>query len=78
MLERWLTRARLGSWLAPREFELREDAVTSAAKRPLDPHREPQKVLDRFSRRRLSAASSELHLAATAFNLRKIYRAAYC
>jgi hypothetical protein len=26
----------------------------------------------------LAAASSELHLAATAFNLRKIHRAAYC
>lgn len=32
-------------------------------------------ILDRFSRRGLSAALSELQLAATAFNLMKIYRA---
>ena len=37
-----------------------------------------KKILDRFSRRGLAAASSELHLAATAFNLRKIHRAACC
>jgi transposase len=35
-----------------------------------------KKLLDRFSRRGLSAASSELHLAATAFNLLKVHRAA--
>jgi transposase len=35
-----------------------------------------KKILDRFSRRGLTAATSELHLAATAFNLLKIYRAA--
>jgi transposase len=35
-----------------------------------------KKILDRFSRRGLEAASSELHLAATAFNLLKIHRAA--
>jgi hypothetical protein len=37
-----------------------------------------KKILDRFSRRGLSAATSELHLAAIAFNLRKIHRAAVC
>ncbi|HEY0816197.1 MAG TPA: transposase [Pseudonocardia sp.] len=37
-----------------------------------------KKLLDRFSRRGLPAATSELHLAATAFNLRKIHRAAHC
>lgn len=36
-----------------------------------------KKILDRFSRRGLTAASSELHLAAIAFNLRKIHRAAH-
>jgi len=35
-----------------------------------------KKILDRFSRRGLTAATSELHLAATAFNLAKIHRAA--
>jgi transposase len=35
-----------------------------------------KKILDRFSRRGLAAAESELHLAATAFNLLKIHRAA--
>jgi transposase len=34
-----------------------------------------KKILDRFSRRGLAAATSELHLAATAFNLRKIHLA---
>jgi transposase len=34
-----------------------------------------KKLLDRFSRRGLQAAASELHLAGTAFNLLKIYRA---
>jgi len=34
-----------------------------------------KKILDRFSRRGLAAASSELHLAATAFNLRKLHLA---
>jgi transposase len=34
-----------------------------------------KKLLDRFSRRGLNAARSELHLAATAFNLRKIHTA---
>jgi transposase len=37
-----------------------------------------KKILDRFSRRGLTAATSELHLAAIAFNLRKIHRAAHC
>jgi transposase len=37
-----------------------------------------KKILDRFSRRGLGAATSELHLAAIAFNLRKIHRAAVC
>jgi len=37
-----------------------------------------KKILDRFSRRGLAAATSELHLAAIAFNLRKIHRAAHC
>jgi transposase len=32
-----------------------------------------KKILDRFSRRGLAAATSELHLAATAFNLRKLH-----
>ena len=36
-----------------------------------------KKILDRFSRRGLDAATSELHLAATAFNLRKIHRAVH-
>jgi transposase len=36
-----------------------------------------KKILERFSRRGLAAATSELHLAATAFNLCKIHRAAY-
>jgi transposase len=35
-----------------------------------------KKILDRFSRRGRDAAASELHLAATAFNLMKIHRAA--
>jgi hypothetical protein len=35
-----------------------------------------KKLLDRFSRRGLAAATSELHLAAAAFNLLKIHRAA--
>lgn len=35
-----------------------------------------KRILDRFSRRGLDAARAELHLAATAFNLLKIYRAA--
>lgn len=35
-----------------------------------------KKLLDRFSRRGLTAASSEIDLAATAFNLLKIHRAA--
>jgi hypothetical protein len=34
-----------------------------------------KKIIDRFSRRGLDNATSELHLAATAFNLMKIYRA---
>jgi transposase len=34
-----------------------------------------KKILDRFSRRGLGNAISELHLAATAFNLMKIYKA---
>jgi hypothetical protein len=33
-----------------------------------------KRLLDRFSRRGLNAARSELQLAATAFNLLKIYR----
>ena len=33
-----------------------------------------KKILDRFSRRGLAAAPSELHLAAAAVNLRKIHR----
>lgn len=37
-----------------------------------------KKLLNRFSRRGLEAARSELHLAATAFNLRKIHTAAAC
>ena len=35
-----------------------------------------KKIIDRFSRRGCDAAASELHLAATAFNLMKIHRAA--
>jgi hypothetical protein len=35
-----------------------------------------KKIINRFSRRGLDQASSELHLAATAFNLMKIHRAA--
>jgi transposase len=35
-----------------------------------------KKIIDRFSRRGLDAATSELHLAAAAFNLLKIHRAA--
>src|SRR5215217_1583932 len=35
-----------------------------------------KKIIDRFSRRGLDAAASELHLAATAFNLMKIHRSA--
>jgi len=35
-----------------------------------------KKIIDRFSRRGLDAAASELHLAAAAFNLLKIHRAA--
>ncbi|WP_207552287.1 transposase, partial [Mycobacteroides abscessus] len=35
-----------------------------------------KKIIDRFSRRGLTNATSELHLAATAFNLMKIHRAA--
>jgi transposase len=34
-----------------------------------------KKLIDRFSRRGLASATSELHLAATAFNLMKIHRA---
>jgi transposase len=34
-----------------------------------------KKILDRFSRRGLAAAESELHLAATAFNLLRVHRA---
>jgi len=37
-----------------------------------------KKILDRFSRRGLAAATSELHLAAIAFNLAKIHRATHC
>jgi hypothetical protein len=37
-----------------------------------------KKILDRFSRRGVAAVTSELHLAATAFNLCKIHRAAHC
>jgi len=36
-----------------------------------------KKIIDRFSRRGLDAAASELHLAAAAFNLLKIHRAAF-
>ena len=35
-----------------------------------------KKIIDRFSRRGIENAASELHLAATAFNLLKIHRAA--
>jgi transposase len=35
-----------------------------------------KRILDRFARRGLDAAASELHLAATAHNLKKIHRAA--
>ena len=35
----------------------------------------PKKIIDRFSRRGLDNAISELHLAATAFNIMKIHRA---
>ncbi len=35
-----------------------------------------KKIIDRFSRRGLDNATSELHLAATAFNIMKIHRAA--
>lgn len=35
-----------------------------------------KKIIDRFSRRGLDNAASELHLAATAFNLMKVHRAA--
>jgi hypothetical protein len=35
-----------------------------------------KKIIDRFSRRGLDAAASEFHLAAAAFNLLKIHRAA--
>ena len=35
-----------------------------------------KKIIDRFSRHDRDAAASELHLAATAFNLMKIHRAA--
>lgn len=35
-----------------------------------------KKLIDRFSRRGLNDATSELHLAATAFNLMKVHRAA--
>jgi len=35
-----------------------------------------KKLIDRFSRRGLDNATSELHLAATAFNLLKVHRAA--
>ena len=34
-----------------------------------------KKIIDRFSRRGLDNALSEIHLAATAFNLLKIHRA---
>jgi hypothetical protein len=33
-----------------------------------------KKIIDRFSRRGLANANSELHLAATAFNLMKVHR----
>jgi len=33
-----------------------------------------KKIIDRFSRRGLDNATSELHLAATAFNLMKVHR----
>ncbi len=36
-----------------------------------------KKIIDRFSRRGLTAATSELNLAATAFNILKIHRAAH-
>ena len=35
-----------------------------------------KKIIDRFSRRGLDSATSELHLAATAFNIMKLHRAA--
>ena len=35
-----------------------------------------EKIIDRFSRRGLDNAASELHLAATAFNIMKLHRAA--
>lgn len=35
-----------------------------------------KKIIDRFSRRGLANATSDLHLAATAFNLMKIHKAA--
>jgi hypothetical protein len=34
-----------------------------------------KKIIDRFSRRGLQAATAEIDLAATAFNLLKIHRA---
>jgi len=36
-----------------------------------------KKIIDRFSRRGLDAVTSELHLAATAFNILKIHRSAH-
>jgi transposase len=36
-----------------------------------------KKIIDRFSRRGLDAVTSELHLAATAFNILKIYRSGH-
>lgn len=36
-----------------------------------------KKILDRFSQRGLTAVTNEVHLAATAFNLLKIHRAAH-
>ena len=35
-----------------------------------------KKIINRFSRRGLDAATSEFHLAATSFNILKIHRAA--
>jgi hypothetical protein len=34
-----------------------------------------KKIIDRFTRRGIDNAITELHLAATAFNLMKVYRA---
>ena len=35
-----------------------------------------KKIMDRFTRRGIDNATSELHLAATAFNLMKVHRSA--